>query len=137
MKTPSIWICVDCRKNCFHDDKDYYMIKNELWEKIGVGEKMLCMDCLESRIGRKLIEQDILVCPLTKENYYTSKILKNTKKEFNIRNNIGKAKYVVNFYDGIKKHKDGSNFFDIEIFKNKKKLKTFTNMLKSDNYIEK
>lgn len=66
-KTPSIWFCVDCNKNCINDDKDYYMVKNNLWKKIGVGEKMLCMDCLESRIGRKLIKKDILVCPLTNQ----------------------------------------------------------------------
>ena len=43
-------------------------------------------------------------------------------KRFYIQNDIGKAKYVVNYHDGNKKHFDGSDFFDIIIFKNKKKL---------------
>jgi len=55
---------------------------------------------------------------------------------FNIKNNIGKAKYVVNYYDGVKEHKDGSRFFDIAIFKNKKKLKAFVDNLLKKGYIE-
>ena len=50
--------------------------------------------------------------------------------------NIGRAKYVVNYHDGIKKHNDGSDFFDMAIFKNKKKLNAFINDLYRDGYIE-
>ena len=55
-------------------------------------------------------------------------------KIFNIQNNIGKCKYVVNFHDGVKTHRDGSKFFDIEIFKAKKKLDAFTNSLINKGY---
>ena len=41
------------------------------------------------------------------------------KKRYNIRLNVGKAKYTISFHDGKKKHKDGSDFFDMRIFKNK------------------
>ena len=41
-----------------------------------------------------------------------------------IQHNIGCAKYVLNYFDGIKKHHDGSNFYDIFIFKSKKALNT-------------
>lgn len=41
------------------------------------------------------------------------------EKQFNTQNNIGKSKYIVNFHDGEKTHKDGSIFFDIAIFSNK------------------
>lgn len=37
---------------------------------------------------------------------------------------IGHAKYVVNYYTG-KKHKDGSDFYDIAIFKNIKSKNEF------------
>jgi len=57
-------------------------------------------------------------------------------KKFNIRNNIGKAKYVVNFHNGVKQHKDGSEFFDVAIFKNRKKLIKFTANLVKNNYLE-
>ena len=70
------WECKGCSKDCFLDDKDYYMIKHELWDKHGVGLGMLCMDCIEERLGHKLTADDILICPLTTHmNYYTKKIL--------------------------------------------------------------
>ena len=39
-------------------------------------------------------------------------------KTYYTQNNIGKAKYVVNYHDGVETHKDGSPFFGIRIFKN-------------------
>ena len=39
--------------------------------------------------------------------------------------NVGKAKYVVSYSNGKKKHKDGSEFFDIAIFSNKKAKNQF------------
>lgn len=45
------------------------------------------------------------------------------------QNNIGKAKYVVNYHDGVKTHLDGSPFFDIVIFKNKVKKNRFVSNL--------
>ena len=55
-------------------------------------------------------------------------------KTYNIMLNIGHAKYVVNYHDGIKKHKDQSDFFDIAIFSNKKKMENFTDELKCAGY---
>lgn len=39
-----------------------------------------------------------------------------------VQNNIGSSKYILNVYDGVKKHNDGSDFYDIFIFKSKKTL---------------
>jgi hypothetical protein len=50
-------------------------------------------------------------------------------KKFYIQQGIGHAKYVVNFHNGRKKHEDGSAFYDIRIFKNKKDLQKFENKL--------
>jgi hypothetical protein len=50
--------------------------------------------------------------------------------------NVGKSKYVVNFHDGLKKHFDGSPFFDIVIFKNKRKFNDFIKELKKDGFVE-
>lgn len=55
-------------------------------------------------------------------------------KTYNVMYGIGKSKYVVNFYDGIKKHKDGSKFYDIDIFKNKKSLNAFLKILKQKGF---
>jgi len=58
------------------------------------------------------------------------------KKRFYQLDNVGKAKYTVNFYDGVQKHKDGSDFFDMRIFKNKKDLNAFITKLRTDGYAE-
>jgi hypothetical protein len=56
-------------------------------------------------------------------------------KTFYIQYNIGKAKYVVSFHDGIKKNKDNSDFFDIKLFRNKIKLNTFVRELQAQGYV--
>ena len=45
--------------------------------------------------------------------------------KFKIQENIGRAKYLVSFSDGSKEHNDGSEFWDIKIFKSKKKMNIF------------
>jgi len=50
---------------------------------------------------------------------------------------IGQSKYTVSFYDGKKTHKDGSPFYDIAIFKNKKDLKSYIEKLESEGYKKK
>lgn len=57
-------------------------------------------------------------------------------KRYNIQYNIGKSKYVVNYHDGVKTHLDGSNFYDIAIFRNKKELNKYIQVLKSYGYVE-
>lgn len=58
----------------------------------------------------------------------------STKRVYYIQNGIGKAKYVINYHDGIQKHKDGSNFYDIRIFHNKKDLAKFELGLHKEGY---
>ena len=62
--------------------------------------------------------------------------LNEGKKRYNVKQNVGKSKFVVNFHDGKKKHRDGSDFFDIEIFKNKKDLEKFEKELKTKGFIK-
>lgn len=57
-------------------------------------------------------------------------------KRFNTKMNIGKARYVVNFHDGVKTHRDGSAFYDIAIFGNKRKRDAFLKSLRLDGFIE-
>ena len=58
-------------------------------------------------------------------------------KTYNTMMNIGRAKHVTNFHDGIKKHKDGSKFYDIAIHSNKKDHIKYINALIKDGYVEK
>ncbi len=67
---------------------------------------------------------------------YESSTINEGKKRYREKHGIGKAKYTVSFHDGKKKHKDGSDFFDIKIFKNKKALNDFIEELKKDGYSE-
>ena len=59
------------------------------------------------------------------------------KKYYRVMYGIGRAKYVVNFHDGKKKHRDGSSFYDIKLFKNKEKLNKFIATLRKKEYTEK
>lgn len=55
---------------------------------------------------------------------------------FYILYNVGHAKYVVNHHDGQKTHPDGSPFFDVSIFSNKRELNAFVKELRSKGYAE-
>jgi len=58
-------------------------------------------------------------------------------KVYNEMYGVGKSKYVVNFHDGEKTHKDGSPFFDMRIFKNKIEKNKFVKDLKSKGFVYK
>ena len=44
------------------------------------------------------------------------------EKDYNLMYNVGKAKYVINYHDGVSTHKDGSKFYGIITFSNKKEF---------------
>lgn len=55
-------------------------------------------------------------------------------KVFYEQMNVGHAKYVVNFHDGIQTHADGSPFYGIAIFRNLKALAQFKRGLMLSGY---
>ena len=57
-------------------------------------------------------------------------------KRFTEMRNVGRAKYVISYHDGAKKHKDGSPFYDIQIFKNQASKNRFVQSLKAAGYQE-
>ncbi len=58
-------------------------------------------------------------------------------KKFYVQTSIGKAKYIVNLYpDGALTHPDGSEFWGIRIFSNKRKLEKFIKGLRAAGYEE-
>jgi len=57
-------------------------------------------------------------------------------KEYYWQTNIGKAKYLVNFHDGVSTHKDGSEFYDLRIFRNKPAMEAFIKELSDKGYKE-
>jgi len=62
--------------------------------------------------------------------------LEQKGKEFRTQNNIGRAKYTISTHNGIDTHKDGSKFFGIEIFSNKKKFEARQKELLAERYTQ-
>ena len=58
-----VFHCVDCdmwtssvtRQG---EGGEYYMVQHELWAQYGAGDRMLCIGCLELRMGRLLERRD-------------------------------------------------------------------------------
>lgn len=61
--------------------------------------------------------------------------LNEGKKRFKQQDGVGSSKYTISYHDGKKKHKDGSDFFDIKIFKNKPELEAFKKDLVSKGFV--
>ena len=58
------------------------------------------------------------------------------EKVFYRMDNIGKAKYTINFYNGVDTHPDGSAFFHIRTFKSKRPMNKFIKELIEQGYKE-
>ena len=86
---------------------------------------------IESNFGYDNIADIISDC---KES--VNKFIKNKNKFYYIQKNIGKSKYILNYYDGIQTHKDGSPFFDIKIFSNIRELNKKIKELRKSGYKE-
>lgn len=64
----SEWPCMDCKKSCYKLN-EYYMVQDTVWlEAISSHKGLLCVGCLESRLGRKLVGRDFILCPLNVVN---------------------------------------------------------------------
>lgn len=55
-------------------------------------------------------------------------------KRYYIQYNVGKVKYFLSYHNGEKKHKDGSDFFDVRTFKNKRALNAAIQVLHQEGY---
>ena len=56
--------CLDCSVSTL-DNREYYMLEFNLWELINPKDSgMLCIGCVEKRLGRTLTSADFLDCPL-------------------------------------------------------------------------
>ena len=58
--------CQDCKQR----DITYFMVKDEVWEASGVGKGIICPQCFEARLGRKLTIQDFKKVPSNNEIFY-------------------------------------------------------------------
>jgi hypothetical protein len=56
-------------------------------------------------------------------------------KKFSVLDNVGKVRYTVSFHDGVKTHGDGSPFYDIRLFRNKRKRDGFVKSLLAQGFV--
>jgi hypothetical protein len=83
-------------------------------------------------MNRELIAKEILA--LAKELLVATS--SGEPKQYYLMDNVGHAKYTVNYHDGVSTHKDGSAFYDIAIFRNKPSMEAFINELARKGYRE-
>ena len=57
------WWCVDCEVHTGIIG-DYYMVHKHLWAEFGSDDGMLCIACLENRMGRTLTPDDFSDAPV-------------------------------------------------------------------------
>lgn len=57
---PDYYICQDCRQH----DPIGFMVEDDVWEAAGLGQGIICIPCLETRLGRKLVIQDFKAVPM-------------------------------------------------------------------------
>jgi hypothetical protein len=63
--------CLDCGVDTI-DSAEFYMIRDETW--LAANPKrdgMLCVACLEKRLGRELVTDDFTWCPANLANLFT------------------------------------------------------------------
>jgi hypothetical protein len=70
------FICLDCQVDT---TSEYYVIQRALWKKVNPKiDGMLCIDCLEQRLGRNLTKKDFTQAPLNSQHIERkSALLKN------------------------------------------------------------
>jgi hypothetical protein len=71
--------CLDCNRSTL-ELREYYMVQFVLWDQVHPENKgMLCIECLEKRLGRKLTSTDFTECPLNEINKTDSSLLLMTR----------------------------------------------------------
>lgn len=60
------FLCVDCKFDTW--ENEYYMVHDRVWRAAGMSKKpgagMLCIGCLEQRLGRTLTPADFTSYPI-------------------------------------------------------------------------
>lgn len=57
--------CLDCGVSTL-ENGEYYMVTDEVWleEVAAIDSGMLCIGCLEERLGRRLTKDDFILAPI-------------------------------------------------------------------------
>lgn len=73
-------LCADCGVDT-DDIHEFYMVNDELWLQAVPIQKenesrVLCVGCLERRIGRQLTSKDFTDAPVNRNDIYSSRLYK-------------------------------------------------------------
>lgn len=120
---------IDASAKSIYDKKGMMYLRNTFLQLAQTDEKSGDIETADYR--RKVVADY-----QSKQPRYMSKGGEVGKKVYNTMFGVGSSKYVVNYHDGVKTHKDGSEFFDIATFKNKVDFNKFVNKLKKDGYVQ-
>jgi hypothetical protein len=60
------WECAICKMDT---RTEYYMVRNDIWEQYGC-EPLLCIGCLEARMGRGLMWYDFIDAPINQLDFF-------------------------------------------------------------------
>jgi hypothetical protein len=55
-------------------------------------------------------------------------------KTYYIMYGVGSSKYTINYHDGVQTHKDGSPFYGIRLFSNKRKFEAAIKEMEREGY---
>ncbi len=74
-KSHKNFICIGCGKDTWNE---YYMLYGRIWRRANPREKgMLCISCVEEKLGRKLTKKDFTKAPVNIASALRTAILKN------------------------------------------------------------
>lgn len=76
MSRKGIFDCADCGTNT-NTINEYYMIHNHIWDSVAKFKEMLCIGCLENRLGRQLVPSDFTDAPINHGYFEQSERLKS------------------------------------------------------------
>jgi hypothetical protein len=67
--------------DCYEADPPMFMLKNDLWLRLTGGDprKILCFDCAEKRLGRKIRWDDLRNCIFKKDMELAVRIWKQSE----------------------------------------------------------
>ena len=86
------WMCLDCGEHTGLIG-EYYMVKDGLWAKYGARRGMLCIGCIEARMGRTLSPVDFTDCILNSGKSHFShshRLLSRLGRGYGVCGTVGK-----------------------------------------------
>lgn len=79
--------------------------------------------------------QPCRICDVYPTTHLCDEHTKPVTKTYNLTHNVGRVKYLVSYHDGETTHKDGSPFYDVRTFSNKKLVSRFIREIEKLGYV--